>query len=163
MNKKKHTQGFSTPEGYFNSIEESIFRKIEEEQFPKKQGFEVPDGYFDTIEDRVLHAVSSSEEKTKVISLINTRSIALVLSIAACLAVIITIAVRNNNLTSENLDLATVTDYIDEGYLDLTTYDVSNWIEDDELDEFPLTTLLTEESIEDYLLDHIDEHNLLIE
>lgn len=163
MNKNKHTRGFKVPENYFDTVEETIFQKLDQSQFPKKTGFKTPEGYFDTLEDQILDVISSSEEKTSVISLINRRSLTFALGIAACLAVIITIALNNGSSSQENFDLATVTEYIDDGYLDLSTYEVTNLLEEEELEQLTLTPLSTPESIEDYLLEHIDENNLLIE
>jgi len=163
MNKNKHTQGFKVPDQYFDSIEETVFQKLDEHQFPKKTGFDVPDGYFDSVEESVLGIVSSSEVKTKVISLVNKRNLTFIIGIAACLAVIITIALNKTASVSENFDLATVTEFIDEGYLDLTDFEVTNLLEEEELEALTFTPLTTTESIEDYLMDHIDEHNLLIE
>ena len=163
MNKNKYTRGFKVPENYFDSVEETILQRLDESELPEKSGFTTPEGYFDGLEDQLLDIVSTSEEQTGVISLISRRNAAIVLGIAACLAVIITVALNNDNASSDSFDLATVTDYIDEGYLELSTYEVSNLLEEEQLEELTLAPLTTEESIEDYLLEHIDENNLLIE
>ena len=49
--KKKN---FKTPDGYFQSVEDTVFSKIVEEKLPEKEGFNTPKAYFDSIEDVIL-------------------------------------------------------------------------------------------------------------
>ncbi len=58
--------GFKTPEGYFDTIEDAVFSKLSSEKFPDKDGFVNPDNYLDTVEDSVLKKMDQNnhlEEK----------------------------------------------------------------------------------------------------
>ena len=162
MISNKYTRGFKVPEGYFDGVEASILQKLDESKLPETAGFKTPEGYFDSLEHRFIDAIHSSEEKTGVISLINRRNVTFIVAIAACLAILVTVGVNTLQGNEEQFDVATVTEYIDDGHLDLSAYDVSNLLAEDELESLSLLPL-TNETIEDYLLDHIDENNLLLE
>lgn len=60
--------GFSTPKGYFDTIEDNFSAKLAEENLPKNNGFEVPKGYFESLEDQLVPKVKIPK-KGKVISL----------------------------------------------------------------------------------------------
>lgn len=66
-NKAGKQTSFTTPNNYFDNLEEAIAVKLSEENLPKNNGFTVPNNYFDNIESNILEKISTKE--TKVISL----------------------------------------------------------------------------------------------
>ncbi len=138
--------GFKTPEGYFEGVEDSIFTKLSVQQFPEKEGFDlplnyletveervlktivndtnlkkeslnIPEGYFDTIEDRVFKKIQQDTiEQPKVINL-KSRLIKVIAPIAIAASLLLMIVLNNNS----------------DGYTieDLAASDIEEWLEDD--------------------------------
>jgi hypothetical protein len=163
---KKYKSGFKVPENYFDDFEKRIFKKIESETLPKETGFKVPDGYFDNLEDTLLQRLHTEEKSQKVIQL-NSRSTWVYLTaIAACLAIIVSMLVKNESIVKQmnSLKIASIENYIDEGYLDLESYEVLALLDDEDLTNINLENdIFSEESLENYLLENSIEETLLIE
>jgi len=65
VEKFPNKSGFSAPEGYFESIEETVNSKLIYDQLPDKEGFIVPEGYFDSFEDSVLAKLGKQTQQLK--------------------------------------------------------------------------------------------------
>ena len=166
MKEKKHKHGFKVPEDYFDNFEKQLFDKIELETMPKETGFKVPDGYFDKLEDTVLQKLNALEKPQKVIPLNSKRTWGYITAIAASLAIIIMLLIKNESLVKQmdSLKTAAIENYIDEGYLDLQSYEVLALLDDEDLTNMNLENdIFSEESLEDYLLENSIEETLLIE
>lgn len=166
MKDKKNKSGFKVPENYFDDFEKRLLKKIESETLPKETGFKVPDRYFDTLEDTLLQRLHTEEKSQKVIHL-NSRSTWVYLTaIAACFAIIVSILVRNESIVKQmnSLKIASIENYIDEGYLDLDSYEVLALLDDEDLTNINVENdIFSEESLENYLLENNIEETLLIE
>lgn len=164
MKKNKTITGFKTPENYFGEFEAQLFRKIDEVNLPKSAGFKVPENYFENFEEQVLISVKNSEKPSKVISLFPKF---FGYAAAAAASLIIGFAVFNNKSNNENLDalqLATIDDYIEEGNLNLDLYDVTTFIEDEDIANLDLETQkFSEATLKNYLLENMDEETLIDE
>ncbi len=169
MDKKKHTHGFRIPEGYMDSFEDRLFSKIGEEGLPKETGFNVPEGYFDSLEDKVMSSVTSEKEETRVISLFSRRNLIYATSIAAGLALLITIVTGGGDefdLTNEldKVSDATIENYLDEGNEDIDAYYIASLFDEEALSNVYIESdLFNDESLENYLLENLDESDILIE
>ncbi|MCB0464073.1 MAG: hypothetical protein KDC78_00145 [Aequorivita sp.] len=165
MKNKKNIAGFKTPENYFEHFEERLFSKISEEKFPKSAGHTVPDGYFENMEDRVLNAVINSEKPTKVIPLFAKKYVGYAAAIAACL--IIGFTVFNTKTDSSSLDslqLVAIDTYIEDGNLNLDLYDLTTYIDDEDITNLNLDNhQFSETTLENYLLENVDEETLINE
>ena len=164
MNREKRHKGFGVPEGYFDSFEDRLELKLMEEALPKSNGFAVPEGYFNSLDETMVSAIQ--QEEPKVISIIRRKSVYYVAAIAASLLLIITLT-TNNNLP-ENLSDVPLTDlesYFEEYDSEYDTYDILALMSEDELSELTLDSeSISEESLEDYLFENIEEtSSLLIE
>jgi hypothetical protein len=63
-----------------------------------------------------------------------------------------------------SLKIASIETYIDEGYLDLESYEVLALLDDEDLTNINLENdIFSEESLENYLLENSIEETLLIE
>lgn len=167
MDKKKHKHGFKIPEDYLDSFEDRLFDKIKEETLPKEDGFQVPDGYFDILEEQVMQRVSEEKKETPVIPLFSRRMLTYVAAVAAVLALIVTIAWPDGPTIEEEiseLSTTTIEEYMDDGNMSLDTYEIAALFDDESLaDVFIETDLFSDEILEDYLLENLDESELLIE
>jgi hypothetical protein len=163
---KKYKAGFKVPENYFDNFEKRLHNTIESESLPKDTGFKAPDGYFDKLEDIVLQKLNALDKPQKVISLNSRRTWVYLTTIAACLAIIVSILTKNESIVKQmdSLKTASIENYIDEGYLDLESYEVLALLDDEDLASMNFESdVFSEELLENYLLDNSIEETLLIE
>lgn len=166
VNDKKHKSGFKVPENYFDDFENRIFNKIESETLPKEHGLKVPDGYFDNLEDTLLVRLNAEEKTPKVIQLNSKAKWIYLTAIAACLAIIVSMFLRDESIVKQmdSLKTASVENYIEEGYLDLDSYEVLALLDDEEVTNINFESdIFSEELLENYLLENSIEETLLIE
>ncbi|MEO0571061.1 MAG: hypothetical protein AAF039_05100 [Bacteroidota bacterium] len=156
--KKNHKNKFKTPEGYFESFNERLFERLEEESnmpsiIPKADGFGVPDGYFDSVYDKVARKMG--ERPSKVISLKRYRPFYYA---AAVLAILFALRLgweQNQEVNFENLASADIEAYLENGDLGLSSYEIAEVVnlEDISLDD------ITEKGFEDEtILEYLDEN-----
>jgi len=171
MKENKNISGFKTPENYFESFEERLFSKISEENFPKSTGHKVPDGYFENMEDRVLKTVINSasapgrEKPTKVISLFPKKYFGYAAAIAASLIIGFTVFnTETDNSSLDSLQLAAIDTYIEDGNLNLDLYDLTSYINDEDFNDLNLDDRqFSETTLENYILENLDEETLINE
>lgn len=164
MKKEKNIHDFKVPESYFETLGERLFGKLAEEQFPNSAGFEVPDTYFDSLEDHILSTVIASEKPKKVIVLFPKKYFSYAAAIAACLLVSFMIFKNKptNTISIDSLQLATIDQYINDGNLDMDVYDVSEYINDNDISDVNFKAQqFSETELKNYLLDNIDDETIL--
>jgi hypothetical protein len=162
----KHIPGFKAPEGYFENFEEQLFLKIEEDAFPKETGFSVPEGYFENLEETVLQNIIASEKQKDVIPLFQNRTLIYITAIAACVAIIFSVINTKETIPNQmkNLPFSSIDSYINEGNLGFDSYDVIALLNDEDVSNLNFeTNIFSEENLENYLLENIDNTQLLIE
>ncbi|MCD2259919.1 hypothetical protein [Psychroserpens luteolus] len=156
------TSGFKTPKDYFSQVEEQILNEVKLIDKIDQSGFDVPESYFDSIEKDILNKISS-ENDSKVVSLVSWKKIMYTAAIAASLILMFNVFFNNGeNVTWENLDTASIENYIEvEEY---STYELASLLTEDELnkDNF-IENDISENSIETYLLDNVELEDLIIE
>lgn len=163
--KGKYKSGFKTPEEYFEGLDDKLMGSLKEDELPKQSGFEVPVDYFEQLEENVMASIASSA-KVKVIPLYKRKSFVYVSSIAACLALLFTLYTKNidNTPTLSEVADAEIEAYLEESGLEYNSYDIAQMLTEDDLSGLPAAkSLFSEESLEDYLLENIDDTTLLIE
>ena len=166
MEDKNNIHGFKAPEGYFDNFEERLFSKIDEDALPNEAGFKVPDAYFLGLEDSIIKKVTASEKQTRVIPLFQKRTLLYVASIAACAAILFSIVKTKNNLKPDfnDIQLATLDAYIEGGNLEIDSYEVMAMLRDEDISAINIENdFFSEENLEEYLLENIDDNTLLIE
>lgn len=160
--KKKYQTGFKVPEDYFNSLEDKLFNITSENKLPNTPGFKVPDNYFESLEDTILSKVTF--EDPKVISIFKRRNLWYASGIAAAIALLLVFTWNSNTINPNTIEFAEIETYINNDNLDLEMQDIAQVLNDEDLEDLSLETLsISEENIEDYLLDNIDDTTLLIE
>ncbi len=165
MKKENNIPDFKIPVSYFETFEERLFSKISEENFPKSNGFKIPEAYFDSLEQQVLKRVHTSEKPSKVIQMFPKKYYGYAATIAACL--IIGFAIFNNKTSQTNLDalqLAAIDTYIEDGNLNLDLYDLTSFIDDEDINDVNFENKkFSDNALENYLLENVDEETLINE
>lgn len=161
---EKHTHGFKVPEDYFQHLENDVFLKIDEERLPKETGFTSPEGYFKELEDRIMANVAQKNLEVKVVPIFNRKRITYGLSIAASLAMILTFVFQDRSVTSiDDIQISSIQQFLEED-VDWNSYDLAAVVTEEDFSDLDFDNeLISEENIEDYLLDSIDEISILIE
>ena len=165
MKSKKHIDGFNTPKDYFEDFEDRLFSKISEESLPKESGFAVPEGYFDQLDSSILQKTNTTVPPSKVIQLFSKKTIAYAITIAACAMLIFSIRNPNQTLTTiETIDFSSIKIYLEEGNIELTNYDLISLLTEEDLNSLLVDEILIpEETIEEYLIENINDTSILIE
>jgi len=164
METNKNIHGFKTPPDYFESIEDRVFDSIRAEALPKNTGFKVPSGYFEQLDTVLVERVIVKEKETKVISIFSRYRLGYVAAIAACAILLFSIFNDKQAETISNLDVALIESYIEEGSLDMDTYDVLALFDNEGIENLSLdNNLIDQDNLEDYLLESLDESAFTIE
>lgn len=169
--------GFTTPKGYFNTLEYAIFDKMASEKFPKKEGFKSLEGYLDSIEDKVFEKLNLEKDKKEagfkipenyletvednVFTTINNGPKVIdftriflkrLIPIAAAASLLLFIFINNNQTTDVNLDQLASTEieqWIDDDLITFNTFEITDIFDDVELEN---VAIFKEEEIENYLI-----------
>ncbi len=173
--KSPHTnRGYKVPDDYFANVESSFFDTIKNSDpkehaildHPNPSAYKVPDSYFEDLEDRILKRVPPT--KTEVIPLFSRKKlIYTTISIAALFVLILSIYKQSNTANSDTINLietAYLQDYIDNGELELSLFEVEDILLDQNIDISAIDSdALQEESLYQYLEDHIETEYILTE
>ena len=165
MKKNKHSNGFNSPKDYFEDFEDRLFSKLSEEKLPKESGFKVPEGYFDQLDQSLILNIKKSEKKTKVIPLFNWKTLSYAAAIAACAIIIFSVFTNIGSIQNiDTINISSIENYIDDGNLNIDYIDLASLLEEEDFTSNTSEEILfSEESIEEYLLDNIDDSSILIE
>lgn len=157
---RKHSscEGFSTPENYFESIEDGFSTKLIEASLPKMHGFSAPDSYLEDLEDTLLSQVTTPN-KGKVISL-RKRFVKIIPAAAA--AAIALLIVFNMPKEVEEPTLEEIANWFENDINRISSDDISLAFEDLDIDDDIIDTSFNTDEIETYL-EEIDTSYLLNE
>tara|TARA_B100000508_G_C11302260_1_gene200460 strand:- start:54 stop:545 length:492 start_codon:yes stop_codon:yes gene_type:complete len=159
---KKYSNGFKTPPNYFESVEDAVFQKILEEELPKTTGFEVPEEYFSTFEKELFEKIRKEPKKVNVKQLYRQNWFQYSIGIAACL--VIGLVFFWDSTSVESPEATEIATYIQNDGLDLDSYDIAQLLSEEQIDELiDENNLFSEESMENYILEHLDDPSLLTE
>jgi hypothetical protein len=161
-----YEHGFKTPKGYFEDFEARIFDESAISKLPDASGFKVPEGYFESFEAPELLMAASAKETPKVIQLLRNKYVRYTAAIAA--SVILILSIVNNNAsvvgTIDDIELTAISEYIEDENVDFDTFDVIALLQEDELTNLNTQNqYITDEILEAYLLETLDDATLLTE
>ena len=152
---------FKTPPGYFEGLSDRILNELDardQKRIPNKEGFTVPENYFDQVEKDIL--AKTLQKETPVIPLKNYRSF---LYAAAAIAVIFVLVLglewnKNEPLSFDDLAQMDITNYIESGDMELSSYEIAEVIPvaNLEIGDF-MDSSVNDDQILDYLEDTIDD------
>ena len=130
----KITNGFTTPNDYFDTLSDKIFEKINGDvntaSFPEMTGFIVPEDYFAKNETELLNKINRS--KAKVINL--KASLYKVSGIAAVLLLTIVSPMLYNAMETKNNELIEM-NYLEMHSEELGIYEVGSMLNNEDLAE----------------------------
>jgi len=92
--------GFSTPENYFDSVDDSVLASVIEQKFNTKNAFKTPENYFESFDDKLFSKLELPSREVKVISL---KSRLLKMIPAAAAASILLFIGINNFLSTKKM------------------------------------------------------------
>ena len=162
-NKKKQKHGLQVPPSYFDTLEEAIFIRIAEENLPKETGFKIPPTYFNSLEGELNSKISLKKE-TRIISLFSRKHLRYVASIAAVFLVAFVLIFNQKNIDLETIQTSEIEAYVTSEKFDLSTQDIAQLLTDDDLEALELQAVsFSEENLESYLLETINDASLLTE
>ncbi|WP_438712499.1 hypothetical protein ACSTS3_09250 [Aquimarina muelleri] len=156
----KNNGGFKVPEEYFENLESRLSKKTpfktEKKLLSKTKyssGFKIPDEYFVGFENKILRKVKETKSKRKVISLITRKNILYFSSIAAMIAIIISLSIsKESELSFNDITVADIYTYFNEENIELSTIEIATLLESD----VSYTETLEKELInEDVILDYL--------
>ncbi len=113
-----------------------------------KSGFEIPDNYFEKFENELMEKVATKAEP-KVVSLFYRKQV-WISAIAAVFVALFAIPFYFNSVSSSNLETATLENYLTTEF---NTYDLVDKLTEEDIVALEGEVSLSNEAIEDYLLE----------
>ena len=164
--KKNHKNKFKTPENYFESFNERLFARMsaEEEEpntnfLPKSDGFATPDSYFEGVYAQIQSKIGFNQGR--IISLQQRKTFYYA---AAAIAVVFVFALgwkfnqKTTELGFEDLASAEITSYFENNEFGLSSYEIAENVNLEEISIADLTdTSIEEESILEYLDENVED------
>lgn len=155
---------FKTPEGYFDNVEDKLVGRISDEssnvldaERRLEDGFKTPKGYFDSLQDNINKRLT---EDTKVVPLRSFKKYYVAVASIAAAALIVFGLFWDTTKDINFTDLADsdIEAYFENNNLELSSYEIAEVIQVDELEisDF-LDNPLEEEHILEYLNDTLDD------
>ena len=185
---KKLGSGFKVPNTYFESTEHVVFLKKHVDNLESDSPFEVPKNYFKTVEDKVIHTIKYNNQKNvfsipenyfetledsvfekvkrepKTIRLKNRFVKTFIQLAAASLLLFITFQLFNDPSSTDllvNLEISEIESWIDNGDLELDSYEIAAIYENVDFDELEINQQYNNEYLIEYLED-IDIESLYL-
>ncbi len=161
----QNKNGFSTPENYFDSVEDTVFSKIKEQSFSKENAFTAPKDYFENFEDSLFEKINFPKKEVKVISL--RARLLKVIPAAAAASVLLFIGLNyfsfSDTASFESISSEELENWLDESYINNASSTV-NFVDADFKDSNVLEEVssIKDEDILEYL-NTIDSATLLTE
>ena len=161
--KKDKKNSFNTPDGYFESFNERLMNKINQEGaeatstvIPKSDGFAVPEAYFETLSDRLASRLAKNQAG-KVIKLRpNKRFYYAVAAVAAIFLLIFTpIWKTDTPVAFEDLASAEIESYLNLSELDMSSYEIAEVVD---LESLQLSDVLEDDIEDENILEYLDEN-----
>lgn len=153
--------GFKTPDHYFESFEEKVLNKLQDNNTLKNiksSGFKIPNDYFETLDDNIPNHIKN--KKTKVIPLHLWKKAAYISAVAASVILTLnTVFNTSKTINFNSLEIASIENYLIEE--STSSYELVTLLDDDFiLEPNDLDTYYNDENIEDFLMNNIDVEDL---
>ncbi|MEX0288595.1 MAG: hypothetical protein AB3N14_05750 [Flavobacteriaceae bacterium] len=165
MEEKKNDKAFKTPEGYFDGFKDRLLDKLAEgdSSLPDNDGFAVPEGYFDNLKEQTT-AKAYEKPESKVVQLHAYKKYYwAAASVAAIFLLVLGLQIfQGEDITFDSLANTEIEDYLDATDLGLSSYEIAETVNLDELDvQNIFEDQINEENIMDYLDENIDDFDEL--
>lgn len=159
--------GFKIPDSYFDTFEQRLFDKMAVQKDLAEMdgsGFTVPENYFKNFDAKLearLDKEKNQKNTPRVISMGSWRRHAVISGVAAVLLLMFLIVFNSDDpLSIHEVETASIEAYLNDENLNI--YDIGALLDDDNLvlDNF-VSTPLTEDSLENYLLNNTSVEDLI--
>lgn len=150
---------YKTPETYFNTVEDLVITKLKAQTFQKAASNSVPEGYFETLEDQVL---SKIKDTSKVRTLKNSLKYIVPIAIAASFLIIFMLDNTTNTVTFGDLATSEIEEFINNGSLYYDAESLATIFPEVTLEDTNFITTLSNTDVENYLNEN-DLETLFIE
>jgi hypothetical protein len=161
----QNKSGFSTPENYFDTVEDAVFSKIKAQSFSKENAFTAPKNYFENFEDSLFTKIDFPQKEVKVISL--KSRLLQIIPAAAAASVLLFIGLNyftfSDATSFDSISTGEIENWLDDSYINNASSTV-NFVDADFKDSNALEedTSIKDEDILEYL-NTIDNATLLTE
>lgn len=164
-------QGLGVPKDYFEDFEKEILGMVniaealntQKLDTIKESGFKVPKNYFEVLEKELL---SKTAPTPKIVPLFSKRLLYYVAGVAAIFAAVFgsTQLTPSVNASWDSVELSVMENYINDGYIELTQDDISEFIgQDGELvNDTDFSTVNSEAAME-YLDENMEDPTYILE
>lgn len=110
-------------------------------------GFKIPDGYFEKFENNLMSKITKEKNEPKVVSLFHRKQV-WISAIAACFMLFLAIPIYFNS--NETIETSALESYLSSEY---STYDLLENLSIDDINGLETEINVSNESVEEYLLD----------
>ncbi|TDQ27716.1 hypothetical protein [Tenacibaculum caenipelagi] len=153
--------GFSTPEDYFDKVQEDISTSLFINNLPKEKPFSTPNDYFSTIEMNIFSKLEL--EKNKKVKIISFRKrILQYIPATAAATILLFIGINYFNtqkITFEDITINDIESWYENGYGNTNVDELATALNTSDFEDDILSTI-SDESLEDYL--YTIDNNILI-
>jgi hypothetical protein len=157
--------GYKTPEGYFDNLEDAVFKKLNAKSnldTIKNPGFNVPKDYFSTVEANVFNTLKNENKDVKIVSLFSRKNLLYMSGVAAAVVLMFSLFINKTESVTEDIDYDLIANYIIEQ--NISSYDLATLLTEEEL-----TTIHSEisneafndEDMEAYLLNNANLEDII--
>jgi hypothetical protein len=168
-NQHNKQQPFGVPANYFESFQDTLDARLAEERlrdYVKGHGFKAPEGYLDNFTVKVK--TQTDDGNTKVISLFNSQSIAVVAAIAACIVLVFTVFnndSKQDQFAIEDIPTNTLENYLQSDAIQFTNDELTAYLSEEafSLSQTTIEEEIANEALEDYIIDNLDATDLYIQ
>lgn len=157
LNKSVKSTGFKTPDSYFTGIEDRVSLNLFTENLPKETGYKVTDDYFNSIENQIL---KKTTQHTKVLSLRKRIVTWIPAAAAACIVLFLALNYSTKAIAEPNNE--EIFSWFENDLGLITEDDLVLALEDGDIEASNFTSLLNENTIENYL-QNIDTSDIINE
>jgi len=157
--------GFQIPDAYFDTFDERLLKKLDLKREMSEMdgtGYQVPKDYFDNFDAKLAQKLEGLNQP-KVKSLRSWRHIAYYSGVAAVLVLMLTLFMKSeDNLSINQVETASIENYLTNENLNI--YDIASFLstEDIMVEDF-VANMITDESLETYLLNNASIEDLINE
>ncbi|WP_146746556.1 hypothetical protein [Sinomicrobium soli] len=163
MGNTNNNNGFKVPEGYFGQLEDRLLASVSgSRRISREEGFSVPDHYLESLEKRIAERVSTDTATTPMHRNPVVRLIYTVSSVAALVAILLSVVFGTISRTGSGPDTAftgilpeEIEYYIQNGFLSVDIQDIGDLYDSSELETVSFSSL-DEAFIMEYLEEHAD-------
>ena len=153
--------GFILPKNYLEEFEDVVIAQSKLNDI-KEYNFKLPEGYLENLDANIISKVKPKTKSSKLIKITFSKQIVYISSTAAAILLMFNLSIFESKETFESLDIQTVENYIYSE--NISTYEIASLLTEDDLKEENFIDYnLSNENIENYILDHIDIQTIILE